>query len=105
MSKAFFESKHGFNGNSEDLKEIKGFDEYSDFKMSDWFETGKTLQDMANWVAANEEGAIGFACDPEFFTVNGEQNANVIFRYTNKSPTCESWPLYLFDEAEANKEA
>mmetsp|Transcript_183 Transcript_183/g.268 ORF Transcript_183/g.268 Transcript_183/m.268 type:complete len:85 (+) Transcript_183:123-377(+) len=77
---------------------------YDDWKASDWSpEKGKTLQDVANY-AASKEGSIGFAYDPEFFTVEGEQNLTIVFSYKNKSPKSESWPLALFDEAEANIE-
>lgn len=95
-NKAFYAAKHGFNGNLEskemvDARTIEGWNA----------DNMKTLQDIANF-AATQDGAIGFAYDPEFFTVPGEQNAQVVFFYKNKSPTSESWPLILFDEAEAN---
>ena len=87
----YFRAEHGFGGgmhNTVDLSECEGFDD------------ARSLQDLAE-LASSVPGAIGFTAHPDF--ESGERYASAVVWYTKMSPPSESWGLFLFDRAEANK--
>lgn len=87
----YFRAKHGYNGGSEnmvDLSKLDGFDQV------------RNLDDIARF-ARKVPGAIGFTAHPNF--EKGTRYARAVISYTSLSPTRESWKLYLYDRAEAEK--
>ena len=104
--KEYYRAKHGFNG---------GFTEMVDLSNREGFDAVQSIDDLAKF-AAEVPGAIGFTAHPFFEdTVRKaveEQGhtvgpgpyryASAVIWYTGLS-SGKSWPLYLFDKAEANK--
>ena len=87
----YFLAKHGFSGGSQNmvnLSKLAGFDQV------------RNLDDIARF-ARRVPGAIGFTAHPNF--ENGTRYASAMISYTSLSPTNESWKLYLYDRAEAEK--
>ncbi|WP_395736357.1 hypothetical protein [Prosthecobacter sp.] len=87
----YFPAKHGTNG---------GLDEMVDLSTMEGFDQAHTLDDVAKF-AAKVPGAVGFTAHPRF--EKGERHARAVLWYTHCSPLSQSWPLHLFDEAEAKK--
>jgi hypothetical protein len=103
----YFRAMHGFGvGQIEmvDLSKLEGFDSL------------RTIDDVAKF-AAKVPGAIGFTTHPFFeeavrkaveeqgITIDPGpyRYTRAVIWYTGLSSTRSSWPLYLFDEAEAKK--
>jgi len=87
----YFRAKHGFDGGlSEmvDLSELEGFDAV------------RTIDDLAKF-ASEVPKAMGFTAHPDF--ENGTRYAHAVLWYTGLSSKSSSWPLHLFDRAEAQK--
>lgn len=87
----YFLANHG-NG--------RGIDKMVDLSEIEGFEDVRTIDDVAKF-AAKVPGAVGFTAHPSFET--GDRYAHAVVWYTHLSPTSQSWPLHLFDEAEAKK--
>ena len=91
IAQKYFRAKHGFNRGREvlvDLTKMPGFDKVTN------------LDDIARF-ARSVPGAVGFTAHPEF--EKGTRLAHAVISYSARSPTSESWKLYLYDKSEADK--
>ncbi|MFO1498102.1 MAG: hypothetical protein U1G07_06860 [Verrucomicrobiota bacterium] len=90
-SPVYFQAAHGFDG---------GLSEMVDLSKLDGFDEIRTVSDLARF-ASKVPGVVGFTAHPNF--EEGTRHASAVLWYTRLSPTGSSWPLYLFDEQEAQK--
>ena len=90
-SPRYFTANHGIN---------LGLEEMVDLSTMEGFDEARTMDDVAR-LAAKVPGAVGFMAHPLFET--GDRYASAVVWYSHRSRTSESWPLHLFDEAEAKK--
>jgi len=90
-AQGYFRANHGYGGGlmeMVDLREVEGF------------EAAKSIDDLAT-LAASVKGAVGFSVHPHF--EKGKRFAHAVLWYTALTERNQSWPLYLFDEADARK--
>ncbi len=91
-----FRAKHGYDGSTEE-----GFLRLDENLKMEF----KNLDDIADYVLLNYPKAIGFTLHPNFFKEGYTCNYIVVVNcYSTKSSTSSSWPLFLFDQNEANIE-
>ncbi len=87
----YYQANHGIDG---------GLEEMVDLSKMEGFEEARTIDDVAR-LAAKVPGAVGFMAHPLFEM--GDRYAIAVLWYSHRSRTESSWPLHLFDEAEAKK--
>ena len=87
----YFAANHGIDG---------GLEEVVDLSKMEGFEEARTIDDLAR-LAAKVPGAVGFMAHPLFEM--GDRYAIAVVWYSHRSRTGSSWPVHLFDEAEAKK--
>ncbi|GAA5496407.1 hypothetical protein Rhal01_02590 [Rubritalea halochordaticola] len=92
QAQSYHQAQHGFSG---------GLYRIIDLSRQDGFVQAKSLDGLSQ-LARKVPGAIGFTAHPDF--ERGVRYAHAILWYDRLSRTNQSWPLYLFDQEEAQKQ-
>lgn len=87
----YFRANHGYGA---------GLMEMVDLSPMEGFEAVQSIDELAKFAAA-VKGAVGFSVHPSF--EKGKRYAHAVIWYTGLTARNQSWPLYLFNEAEARK--